>query len=676
MQFRLSEEFLTQFKLQKPKFGYKDAGGNSVGELTFIRTYSRKKPDGTKERWWEVCQRVIDGMYEIQKQYCLHNELPWNNRKAQISAQEAYTRMFQFKWTPPGRGLWAGGTDMVMNQRNSSPLQNCAFISTKDMTKDNPGEPFAFLMEASMLGIGVGFDVLGADKGFEIHGPGCYGITRNVKMETYVIPDTRQGWAESTRMLINSYLCPEKPQLSFDYSEIRPAGEPINTFGGTAAGPEPLRLLHEGVRELFSGRGSNRITSLDIMDIMNMIGVCVVSGNVRRSAELAQGSLYDKDFLNAKNYEANSYREAWGWMSNNTVAVNVGDDLSSIVEGIKSNGEPGVTWLDVTRARGRLADPINNKDYRVAGWNPCAEQPLESGEMCTLVETYLNNCESEDDFNRTLKFAYLYAKTVTLLPTHWPKTNSIMQRNRRIGISVSGIANFADNHSASVLRRWVDNGYSTVQKYDKTYSEWLCVRESIKTTTVKPSGTVSILAGESPGVHWGPGGSYFLRGIVFSSNDPIVKLFRDSGYKVEDSVYNPGNSVFVQFPVHSKARRSEKDVTLFEKANLAAMMQRYWSDNGVSVTLSFNPATEGDQIGTILSTYEGQFKAISFLPMSGHEYRQAPYQPLTAEEYEEYTMNLLPLDLESLYLGTDGLDAEGEKFCTTDVCEIKAVTND
>jgi ribonucleotide reductase alpha subunit len=213
-------------------------------------------------------------------------------------------------------------------------------------------------------------------------------------------------------------------------------------------------------------------------------------------------------------------------MSNNSVAVSVGTNFDGIIDGIVRNGEPGVIWMDTSRQYGRLADPINNKDWRIAGYNPCAEQSLESYEMCTLVETYLNRHESLDDYKRTLKFAYLYAKTVTLLPTHWEETNAIMQRNRRIGTSMSGVANFADNRGLPLLREWMDKGYETIKYYDTTYSEWLGIRESIKTTTIKPSGTVSILAGESPGVHWTPGGKYFMRTIRFANSDPMLPYLK------------------------------------------------------------------------------------------------------------------------------------------------------
>jgi len=455
--FKLAEDFVNTYRSKKVDWGYQDAAGNSVGEITFIRTYSRLKEDGTKETWADTCERVINGMYSIQKDHAKANRLPWSDTKAAASAKEAFDRMFNFKWTPPGRGLWMMGTPLVNVQKNSAALQNCSFVSTAEMNKNNPAKPFAFLMEASMLGVGVGFDTKGAEKDFVIYDP-------HPDTDPIVIPDTRpdtrEGWVESTTSLINSYLKPDQKSPVFDYSQIRPAGTPIKTFGGTAAGADPLIKLHEHVRRIFKGRAGEKVTTTDIADLGNLIGVCVVSGNVRRSAELLMGKIDDQEFLNLKNYEVFPERNAydptgknsgwgfmsnnsveahvgqdlspimeflnlknyevfpernaydptgensgWGFMSNNSVEAHVGQDLSPIIDGIARNGEPGVIWMDVTRKYGRLADPENNKDWRAAGYNPCAEQSLESMECCTLVETYIGRHETLEDFKRTLKLS-------------------------------------------------------------------------------------------------------------------------------------------------------------------------------------------------------------------------------------------------------------------------------
>lgn len=968
MSFNLPEAFVEKYQNKDVDWGFRDAGGNSLGELTFIRTYSRVKDDGTKEQWWEVCKRVIEGMYSIQKDYVKSNRLPWNDRKAQASAQEAYERMFTFKWTPPGRGLWMMGTDFVMKGENggaalqncftsdtklitsdgiyalgdcvdecvhvwdgsdwssatvksfgkqkvqritfapfgarsnirvvetatpdhrwelrdgslttnlkvgdvvpasaatekptdamheyafkhgmifadgsmtsfryknedykyqmrlcgnkaqyvnvfdekdvsyqpncngdpvvyfrspfnlkavptirmpdyvasfidgwaaldgsknaagnivismqnaeaaewleenaavggyivvgksvdstthtnygkrSEPLikitlsrpenrywtvksieeldekeevfcavvpgkerftlasgvytSNCAFVSTADIDRNDPGYVFSWVMDALMLGVGVGWDTKGKDKGIEIYRP-AFNMSNN---STYVIPDTREGWADSVRLLVNQYLKPGQKYIEFDYSEIRPQGAIIKGFGGTASGPDPLIDIHLKMRELFSKDEGKTLGSRLIADLMNLIGTCVVAGNVRRSAEIGLGDPDDDDFINLKNAdvfpERNSYdpeNPGWGWMSNNTLSVKVGQDYSKFTDLIANNGEPGFIWMDLARSHGRLADPANSKDRRVAGINPCAEQTLESFECCTLVEVHINRAESKEDFLRTMKFAYLYGKTITLLNTHWDRTNAVMQRNRRIGASVTGVSGFYDVHGLPALREWWNEGYEEIQRRDHEYSEWLGVRESIKTTSIKPSGTVSLLSGATPGVHWPPGGKHYLRAIRFSTTDPMVPKFMLAGYTVEQDIVSR-NTVVVYFPIETQVR-GEKEVSIFEKINLASEAQRHWADNAVSATISFDKKLESEHLPTVLNMYEGKLKTISFLPMGNDVYQQQPYTEITEDQYNSYIGTLQAIDMDDAYL--NGKEAEGERFCATDVCEIKAET--
>jgi hypothetical protein len=216
----------------------------------------------------------------------------------------------------------------------------------------------------------------------------------------------------------------------------------------------------------------------------------------------------------------------------------------------------------------------------------------------------------------------------------------------------------------------MDEGYNKIRYYDNKYSEWLCVRESIRVTTVKPSGSVSILSGATPGVHWGPGGKFYLRAIRFSNQDPMLHLFKAAGYKIELDLVSANTSV-VYFPISSGHKRAEKDVTLFEKTALAATAQKYWSDNGVSVTLSFDKETEKQHITSVLNMYEGQLKAVSFLSMGKDTYPQMPYTEITEDEYDYYIGRLAKIDFSAIYDGVDNLEAQGEAYCTTDYCEIK-----
>lgn len=661
LSFEIDPAFVAQYVDKTPPWGFSVGGGNSLGEITFIRTYSRKKPDGTKERWHEVCERVISGMYTLMKDHVETNKIFWDEEKAQRSAKEAFDRMFNMKWLPPGRGLWMMGTRFVHERGDSTALNNCAFTSTVDLPADA-----AWLMEASMLGVGVGFGTESAGKETITEPDGTF---------DYVIPDTREGWAKSAELLLRAYIN-GAPKPVFDYSEIRAKGEPIKGFGGLASGPKPLREYHESIVDQFEGRAGETLTSVDILDVMNKAGRCVVAGNVRRSAELALGDINDMDFIEAKNYEKNPERAAWGWISNNSVIAEVGDTPhDKIAEGIVNNGEPGIFYRDLVRKYGRMIDPPNNKDHRVVGTNPCSEQSLEHREMCCLVETFPIKADSLEDFKQTLKYAYLYAKAVTLMPTGWEETNQVMLRNRRIGTSMSGLAEFIEKHTMTELREWMDQGYQEIQMWDKTYSEWLCIRESIKTTSIKPSGTVSLLAGVTPGVHWMPD-TVYIRRIRVAIDHPLVHVAQNAGYHVEPAETDPEGTAVIEFPVRGPKVRNEREVTIWEKAALAIIAQRYWSDNQVSCTITFSK-DEAKHIGDLLRVHEGQLKSVSFLQIQDqgeHDYAQLPYEGITEEQYQEAVAQCMPMDTLSLYEGLDTVDAVGEKYCTTDKCEIPVHT--
>ena len=1029
LSFRLDDDFVEDYAQREVPWGFECGGGNSVGELTYLRTYSRIKEDGVKEQWHETVRRVVEGTYSIQRDHAVGHRLPWSDEKAQKSAQEMYDRIFNFKFLPPGRGLWMMGSDFVHGRSDGGALNNCGYTSTQDLAGDA-----AWLMEASMLGVGVGFDTSGA--GLLLYEPET---PPEGSENVFTVPDSRQGWVESVERLLKTYLEPGHTRIDFDYSRVRPAGEPIRGFGGVASGPGPLRDLHENLRHIFDGRAGEKTTTKDVVDVMNLIGRCVVAGNVRRTAEIALGSGDDQEFLDLKNYEVfperNDFQTGWGWASNNSVVIT--DDtseevLNDVTKRAAVNGEPGVFWLDKARKYGRMSDPPNNRDWRVAGTNPCSfagetivmttdgprridelegqpfwalvdgrsylspggswvtgrddiyrlttksgyevnltsnhevktasgewveagdlepgdeivihnhrrvpswggrglaeegyllgalvgdgyiggngsptvqvwqsddgyegiynemercaanlekrsdwqgwrdhgrgyyamsipkwlldafgidrdnktvtseierasadfqaaflralfdadghiegwqedndykgasirlaqsdyealvavqrmllrfgvksriyqakdahmkdmpdgkggtksyhckaswrlvvssddvpvyaerigfshdtkaekldkvlatrtfhskpfvatvdnfeyvrtdevwdltvsdmhafdanglyvsnsEQSLESRELCCLVETFPTNHDDLEDFKRTLKFAYLYAKTVTLMPTSWPETNAIMLRNRRIGCSVSGVAQFLEHKGVDELKHWLEEGYAEVQRRDLQYSEWLCIRESIKTTSVKPSGSVSLLAGVTPGVHFPPTDSY-IRRVRLAITDPLVEALKSAGYKVEPAVNDPDNTVVVELPVSGLGVRSENDVDLQTKADIAALLQYYWADNQVSVTLTFDPNTEGETaIADVLKNQGHALKSASFLPTADLEhlkgqFPQLPYEPAEPEDIERMKAGVTRMDLTPVFTANAAEDAAGDNYCSTDKCEIE-----
>lgn len=304
----------------------------------------------------------------------------------------------------------------------------------------------------------------------------------------------------------------------------------------------------------------------------------------------------------------------------------------------------------------------------------CFNEPIKHmgvfGNVLThqcLVETFPYNHDNINDYLRTLKFAYLYAKTVTLGKTQWPETNRVLLRNRRIGCSMSGITQFINKYGISKLKEYMEEGYNSIQKYDKIYSDWLAIPRSIKTTSIKPSGTVSLLAGATPGIHY-PESNYYIRRVRLNNRSQLLKPLYDAGYNIVPSDNEP-DTVVIEFPIKiSDNIRKIKDVSMWEQLGLAAFAQRYWADNQVSCTVTFDPITEGSQLKYALDLYQYQLKGISFLPkIEKGCYSQLPYESISRETYD-----LLISNIKSLDFSDEGSidDIEIEKYCDNDSCQI------
>ena len=656
--FTLSEKFINKFKRKKPPFGF-----NGLGELVYMRTYSRIKEDGKNERWWETVRRVVEGTYTMQKNWIDSHQLGWNPWQAQRSAQDMYERIFTMKFLPPGRGLWAMGTAVTEKKGLYAALNNCAFVSTGTI-KEDYSKPFCFLMDASMLGVGVGFDTKGAGEII------VKGVDIKRDKQIYQIPDTREGWVESLKLLLESYFHGTAP-IEFDYSKIREAGIPIKGFGGVSSGPEPLREVHSSIDEVLKENSGEPISVTTIVDIMNLIGKCVVAGNVRRTAEIVFGDPFDEEYLDLKNYKVNPHREQYGWTSNNSVYAELGMDYTETAKRIVDNGEPGFAWLHNMRKYSRMKNGGDWKDHRVAGGNPCLEQSLESYELCCLVETFPNNHDSLEDYQRTLKYAYLYAKTVTLGRTHWSETNRVMLRNRRIGCSVSGVAQFITNRGLDEFRDWLEKGYDTIQEWDNQYSDWFAVPNSIKTTSVKPSGTVSLLAGATPGLHY-PESRFYIRRIRLSKHSELIEPLTKAGYKTEPAFGSEDTTMVVEVPVDvGEGIRTASELSIWEQFGLAAFLQRHWADNQVSCTVTFDPDTEGEQIPHVLNYYQYHLKGISLLPRHDYgAYPQMPYEAIDEKEYNKQVKKLGKLSFGVIHKE----EANIEKFCDGDFCDTEVVS--
>ena len=645
--FRLSDSFVEPYKDREVPWG-------PVGYVTYKRTYSRRlsefDPDAEgSEEWYQTCRRVVEGMFNTQKEHVVRLGLEWNDSKAQRTAKDAYDRLFHLKWTPPGRGLWMMGTKFV-EEKTAAGLFNCAFRSTRELAKKG-GYLFAWMMDALMLGIGVGFDTEGANT-LTIQEP-------QYTDDVHIIADSREGWVDSVHLLLDGFFFGSKVP-KFDYSAIRPFGALIKGFGGTSSGSGPLEELHRNLIELYTSKVGEDITSVDIVDTENLIGRCVVSGNVRRSAALAMGAHDDKQYLQMKNDQEKLYHHRWG--SNNSFNAVVGMDYTWHAKQSQKNGEPGYIWMNNARTKGRFKDGTRLDDVNVAGFNPCVEQQLEDAELCCLCETFPAKHEDLEDYLKTLKIAYLYGKTITLSNTHWPETNAKMLKNRRIGLSQSGVVQAFNKHGRRTMYEWCDKAYAYVQELDEEYSNWLCIPKSVRMTSIKPSGTVSLLNGSTPGIHF-PESEYYIRRIRFSKDSKVLERLKEAGYNVEKDAYTPNTDV-VEFPIHEPYfTKGKKSVSMWEQLEIAAQYQHYWADNSVSVTVTFNEE-EAAQIKDALEMYETRLKAVSFLKYEETGYKQAPYEPISQKQYKEMSKKITPIQR------IDSGEAQGTKFCDGDSCII------
>ena len=660
-------------------FGFPES---NFGEIVYYRSYSRIKEDGTQEEWPDTVVRVINGVFTIRKWWCETHGLPWEESAAQDRAFKMAVRMLRMLWLPPGRGLFIMGTDYLY-ERGGMALYNCAFVEVNDLAKD-----VSWLMDALMCGCGVGFGIGSEPQECQI--PTSEG-------GIYTIPDTREGWVQSIRLLLMSYSTKLGYQ-NFDYDEIRPYGEPIKGFGGTASGPGPLKELHERIRNFMHSYITGDISWTRLVaDLCNSAGLCVVVGNVRRSAEICMGSPNDVEFMDLKDYEQFPERQTWGWMSNNSVRLRTRNDflkLEQVADRVVTRGEPGIyNSLNVERYA-RYGDESYGPDPAV-GLNPCGEIPLESYEVCNLSEVFPTRCSSRREFLEAVEDATFYSSTVSLYPTHSRDTNRVVSKNRRVGVSLSGISEWFDKWGAPRITRWLKDGYHKVREVNAWANSMAGVPPSLRVTTVKPSGTISQLTGVPSGMHY-PTFSYAIRRMRMDQNNPILPILRDAGYIIEPVVefhkpkesggrktflkyshraekgmvaFQSLTSVVVEVPVSLGTARPANEVSAWEQFTLLAMLQREWADNSVSCTVYFDKEKEAAQLPNMLSAFVPVIKSVSMLAHSEEgDYPQMPYEGISQLTYEVLVSRLSHLDWSGL-TGVDG-NAEADMYCVGETCEI------
>lgn len=624
-----------------------------IGYITFKRTYARRlKENDVNSKTEEFHDVVKRELIAAEKQLNVGFTKEEEKRYGEL-------RM-KLKFSPAGRFMWQLGTKTV-DKLGLPSLQNCAMVVV-----NSPIRPFTWTFEMLMLGSGVGYNIQ------KQHVYQLPKVKNKIKIERkdtndadFIVPDNREGWVKLLGKVLKAHFYGGE---GFTYSTIcvRSKGAAIKGFGGTASGPDDLCWGMGEISKIINNRSNKKLRPIDCLDILNIIGSIVVSGNVRRSAQIAIGDYDDIDFLKAKRWDLGSIPN-WRAMSNNSVFAP--ENISLLPNEFwetYNQGEPyGLINLELSKTVGRT----NEKEYPdpdVEGFNPCGEQSLNNFETCCLAEIFLPNIESYDELLEVISFAYRMNKHSLALPCSLKETEEIVHKNMRMGIGMTGILQATEEQ-----RSWLKDCYKWLRKFDVEYSAKNGFPPSIKLTTVKPSGSLSLLAGVTPGVHPNPAGPYYIRRIRISSESNLIDLCKKHGYHVEYQKNFDGtedkSTMVVDFPCKlPKGTPIASDYTWKEQIDMVRRMQREWSDNSVSCTVYYKKEDVPEIKEYLKEHFRNEIKTISFLLYHDHGFIQAPYETISKEKYDELMIGTKQIT--SIDVNEDDFDILD---CESGACPIK-----
>ena len=627
---------------------------STVGYITYKRTYARRlneaDPKSKTEEFTDTVERVIKAANE---------QLGCNFDVAEQERLRKY--LMELKGTVAGRFLWQMGTDTV-GRLGLASLQNCAFTVI-----DQPVRPFTWAMDLLMLGSGVGYNIQRqyVDKLPPVN-PSFSAPTRvNTADADFIVPDSREGWVKLLgKTLKAAFLADTKPTFSYSTILVRGRGAPIKGFGGTASGPEDLCDGIEKISNILEKRAGKKLRPIDCLDIMNIIGSIVVAGNVRRSAQIAIGDPDDVEYLLAKRWDMGNI-PSWRAMSNNSVVCHDIKDLHEYFwDGYEGKGEPyGLINLKLSRKIGRLGE-TDYPDPDVMGYNPCAEQSLAAYETCCLAEVYLPNIESKEQLLDVCQLLYRINKHSLALPCHLKETEDIVHKNMRMGIGVTGVLQATEEQ-----RSWLSDTYRRLREFDFKYSHAHGFPESVKLTTVKPSGTLSLLPGVTSGCH--PAYSqYMIRRIRIAADHPLVQVCREHGYPVEYQRNFDGSedhsTMVVSFPfAYPAGTKIAAEMTAIDQLEVVKWLQANWSDNSVSCTVYYRKEELPEIKKYLAKNYKNNHKSLSFLLHNEHGFHQAPLEEITKEAYDALVAST------QLITHVDEASFDGGDECASGACPVK-----
>jgi ribonucleoside-triphosphate reductase len=619
----------------------KDINRNILSDITVHMKYARFMPElNRRETWEELVTRNME----------MHIK---NYPKLKSEILNAYTYVFDKKILPSMRSLQFAGKPI---QVSPNRLYNCSYLPVDDI------EAFNEIMFLLLSGCGVGYSVQ------QHHIKDLPVITKPYmkRSKRFVIGDSIEGWSDSVKVLIKSYLGGKKAsKINFDYTCIRPKGARLVTSGGKAPGPQPLKeclIKVEGI--LQSKEDGDALTSLEVHDIICHIADAVLAGGIRRAALISLFTATDNEMISCKSgawWETNPQR---GRSNNSAVLMRhkvtkeFFMDLWKRVE-LSGAGEPGI-YLN------------NDKDW---GTNPCCEIALRPFQFCNLCEVNVSDIENQEDFNNRVKAA-AFIGTIQAAYTDfhylreiWKETT---EKDALIGVSMTGIG------SAAVLQMDMKEAANIVTKENSRISKLIGIKTSARCTTVKPAGTTSLVLGTSSGIHaWH--NDYYVRRMRVGKNEAIYKyLFNSHPELIEDEYFRPHDTAVISVPQKAPAKSILRTESPFDTLERVKRVAQEWIKPGhrrgsnthnVSATISLKE-NEWEKAGEWMWSNREYYNGLSVLPYDGGTYTQAPFEDIDESKYKEMSKVLSDVDLTKVTETDDNTDLSGELACAGGNCEV------
>ncbi len=637
---------------------------SSLGEFVYYRTYSRWiDSESRRETWIETVERYISFMKE--------------NLGEKLSAEE-YAELregiLRHEAMPSMRLMQFAGTAA---RKTNVCAYNCSYMAPECF------QDLAEIMYISMCGTGVGWSVesQNVQKFPQIK------IQSGKKLTTYVIPDSKEGWADSLSFGMSTWA--EGNDVDFDYSALRPSGARLKTMGGKASGPEPLKRLLTSTREKMLSRQGRRLRNIDVHDIICMIGDCVVSGGVRRSAMISLSDLDDNDIRDSKKGAFYTSEPQRMLANNSAVYIQKPSNVEFLEEWtalMKSgSGERGIfnrgslakmlpeRRIKVLKKHYGYFDPSGKNIIGPVGTNPCGEIILQSKQFCNLSEVVARAEDDEKSLMKKIRLATIlgtYQASLTHFPYLSKEWKERCEEERLLGVSLTGQWDSTVARDPKILRKLKEE----VIKVNEIYAKKFGIGASTCTTAVKPSGTLSQVVDCSSGMH-PRHAPYYIRRIRISATDGLFKMLKDQGvpYYPEVGQSEDDATTFVlEFPVKAPDGSAYKDdMSAIDQLEHWKVVKENYTEHNPSVTVSVGD-NEWIEVANWVYKNWDIVGGLSFLPRDNHVYQLAPYEAINEKKYLELSAALAHIDYSKIitYEKTDELDIKKELACVAGVCEI------